>query len=473
MTLVGIVGQQAAVQIGQANPEGAKYRKLWKLDAYRRVSPGEQTVPLLLEHMPLRPESHLIDFGCGTGRGGDLIFRTVGCRITFMDFVGHCLDVGVKARVDANTEKLSFHQVDLEQPISIKAAFGLCADVMEHIPPASVESVLNHVLLAANHVWFQISTTEDAMGVLIDAPLHLSVHPHAWWREQFTKRECAIHFEKELPGSSIFYVSAWSSVQDVQAHGKVNVEHSVKREQIAHNIAQGWQSVQPCQAVDDEVMILGGGWSLPDQLDRIRALRNNGVKLVTLNNAYTWCLEQGLTPSATIVMDGREFNHRFVKPVVDSCKYLICSQVHPSVFEGLPHDRTYIWHDADTATFDLLDAQYGESSYFAIPGGSTVLLRAIPLLRMLGYQKFHLFGCDSCCAPDTHRHHAYRQPENDHKWILPVTLNNGPVYWCQPWMICQANEFHGMIKELGHLFELEIYGDGLLKHVLETAASSP
>lgn len=470
---VGMRGNAPVVEQGRANPEAAKYRKMWKESRYRLCSPGEQTVPLMLKHMPLQTDSYFIDFGCGTGRASHLVHRTVGCDVTMLDFVSHCLDEKVKSYVAAHPDTIRFKQVDLEQPIPCHAAFGMCADVMEHIPPEKVERVLTNILKSANHVWFQISTLPDNLGSLIGETLHVTVKPHEWWKEELERLGGVIQYEENKGGASIFYVSAWSPSKEVMDSGRVNLAHQEKREHITHNIAQGWQTIQPCAVVDDEVILVGGGWSINEQLDTIRRLRAKGAKLITLNNAYNWCLEHDLRPSATIVMDGREFNKRFVKPVVDDCKYLICSQVHPAVLEGLPKDRTFLWHDADQSTFDLLDAQYGEGNYYAIPGGSTVFLRSIPLMRMLGYHKFHVFGVDSCVDPTTLQHHAYSQPENDHKWILPVTLNEGRVFHCQPWMICQAQEFQGLVTQLGELFELEIYGDGLLRHMLITADKLP
>jgi len=473
-TVVGMQGQQPQVEIGKANPEGAKYRKLWDQSAYRAVSPGERGLPRLLAHMPLTADSQVIDFGCGTGRAALKLFQQKGCAVTMVDFARNCLDPDVKTALTEHPTKLSFRQHDLETPFPMTAGYGLCTDVMEHIPPDKVNRVLANILQAANRVWFQISTVPDELGSLIGEPLHLSVHSYSWWMEQFMKLGCTIYYAEQFPAHILIYASAWTPVEEVMARGHVNIEHEVKREQIAHNIAQGWKTIEPCQVQEhEEVILVGGGWSLDSQLDTIRRLRADGKKLVTLNNAYHWCLNHGLTPSATVVMDGRAFNARFVTPVVEGCKYLICSQVHPSVFEGLPKDRTFIWHDADTRTFDLLNAQYGEGQYFAIPGGSTSFLRALPLLRMLGYQKFHVFGADSCLSPDKQHHHAYAQPENDHNWIFPVTVNQGKVFYCQPWMFCQAREFHHMINEMGHLFELELYGDGLLRHMLETAASLP
>ena len=66
---------------------------------------------------------------------------------------------------------------------------------------------------------------------------------------------------------------------------------------------------------------------------------------------------------------------RFTKPVVEECKYFIASQCHPSVFEGLPKDRTYVWHtQADLCYKILLDEQY--ETWWPVPGGSTVLVKS-------------------------------------------------------------------------------------------------
>ena len=74
---------------------------------------------------------------------------------------------------------------------------------------------------------------------------------------------------------------------------------------------------------------------------------------------------------------------RFVEPVVEGCKYLISSQCDPSVFENLPKDRTFIWHTSTEIIQDILKEAYPER-WYTIPGGSTVLLRAIPLMAMMG-----------------------------------------------------------------------------------------
>jgi hypothetical protein len=87
---------------------------------------------------------------------------------------------------------------------------------------------------------------------------------------------------------------------------------------------------------------------------------------------------------------------------------------------------------------------------------------------MLGFKRFHLFGCDSCIEED--KHHAYEQVENDGQLVVPVTVG-GETFNCNPWMASQAQEFIDLITVLGNEVELEVYGGGLLHHILKTGAS--
>jgi SAM-dependent methyltransferase len=456
------------ITIGAGNPEALKYGKLWAHPEYRKVAPGEQLAQIFLAQAHPKAGSEVLDFGCGTGRGALMLALLGGLRVTMLDFVNNCLDDDVRAMLTTQAHALRFIKADLEQKLPVAAPYGFCTDVLEHIPPDKVDRVLNNILLAAQHVFFSISTVEDRCGALIGEPLHLSLHPFAWWMEKFRERDCVIHWSQEVDGACLFYVSAWTAGPAIVEAGILNVTDEQIRANVQHNIAQGWQQVAPHPTNDVEVMLLGGGPSMPAFENEMKRQRAAGVKLITLNGAYNWALAHGLTPSAQIIVDARAFNARFVQPVVDGCKYLLSSQCDPSVFEGLPADRTYLWHTSTDLIKDLLNAQY--EKWWYVPGGSTVLLRAIPLLRMLGFKRFHLYGCDSCLG-EADQHHAYAQPENDSAVVVPLSVQAGRIFYCHPWMIAQAQEMLDLIRVLGEEIELEIHGDGLLAHILRTAAA--
>ena len=443
------------------NLEALKYGKLWEFPEYRVISPGQDWVPTFLTHANPRKGSRIIDLGCGTGRAG-LLLHTLGMNVILVDFVRNCLDPEVKEKLGDK-----FVKADLEKKLPIIGDYGYCCDVMEHIPPDKVDIVLQNVLMAAQYVFFSVSTDDDEAGVLIGEKLHLSVNPYSWWADKFKSLDVKILWSEKCSNCACFLVTAWQDGQDVVDSGRLNESEDAIKENVKFNCSQGWNQVVPHETNEIECMIVGGGPTLDDFLDEIKQMRIDGVKLLTLNGAYNWCLERGLTPSAQIMVDARPFNARFVYPVVEDCRYLIASQCHPSVLEGLPKDRTFIWHTTTELIEDILKENYG--FYWPVPGGSTVLLRAIPLMRMLGYHKFHLYGCDSCIN-EKGEHHAYEQKENDSEVILPVNLG-GKSFHCMPWMASQATEFISLVQYIGNEVELEVHGNGLLAWIIEYASS--
>lgn len=445
--------------------ERAKYEKMWAFQQYREVAPGESAATLFLSQARPKAGSEVIDFGAGTGRGALMLALLGGCKVKMLDFAENCLDEDVRNALTTQAHVLSFDLHDLNKPAKVSAQYGYCTDVMEHIPPQDVDRVLRNILKAAQHVFFQISCTDDACGALIGEPLHLSVHPYSWWHKKFQELDCTIHWSRDDGHTAIFYVTAWTSGTSVVEYGEINTSEARIIENVKANLAGGWNEVSPHPTNDVEVMILGGGPSLNDHIDDICEKRAAGVKLITLNGTYNWALEHGLTPSAQIMVDAREFNARFTKPVVDDCKYLIASQCHPSVLEGLPKDRTLLWHTTMAAIRETVNE--ARELWYGIPGGSTVMLRAIPLLRMMGFKRFHLYGFDSCLTGSDH--HAYAQPENDSEVVID-TIVGGKVFKCHAWQIAQAQEFMDLVKFLGDELELEVYGDGLINHILRTGA---
>jgi 6-hydroxymethylpterin diphosphokinase MptE-like protein/methyltransferase family protein len=472
-----MAGAPPSLAVTPANPEALKYRRMWEQPAYRHVAPGEQLAATFLQQARPPAGAHVLDFGAGTGRGALMLAILGRCRVTMLDFVTNALDPEIQQALTTQADVLAFVQHDLEQPIPQKARYGYCTDVMEHIPPAQVKRVLTHILLAAQHVFFGIALGEDSCGALIGEPLHLTVRAAAWWLATLADVGFVVHWSEITADRLLVYGSAWMTGREVSEKGILNTEETQIRANVTHNLQQGWMPAVPHPTNDIEVMILGGGPTLGAFEAEIHAKRAAGVKLITLNGAYNWALAHGLTPSLQIIADAREFNKRFTKPVVAACRYLIGSQCDPAVFEGLPKDRTFIWHMNPTLVQDLLST-YLPDGWYCVPGGSTVLLRALPLMRMLGFRRFHLYGCDSClmdAADGTVAHHAFPQPENNGGLIIPVMVNaptaTNRVFRCAPWMVSQAEEFLELIRALGDVFELEIHGDGLLAYLLTTAAA--
>ena len=268
-----------------------------------------------------------------------------------------------------------------------------------------------------------------------------------------------------------------SKVKKIELDGSCNTSDEVILEQVNHNIRLGLRQVKPHDVNSDMTILVCGGPSLEMTKESLIRAHWAGGKIVCVNGTYNWCIENNLRPSAMILLDARETSARFVEKEVFGCRYLLASQCHPKAFEFCKDRDTLIWHacSGGDKEFEILKEYYFGYTY-PVTIGTTVGVRSISLLRMLGFNKILIFGLDSCWLDD--KGHSYPQEENDKDentkipvWIRPEGRDDkAQRFICSPWMIKQAEDFLELIKARGNLFELSVYGPGLIASMLRTGA---
>lgn len=265
-------------------------------------------------------------------------------------------------------------------------------------------------------------------------------------------------------------------IEGVEFDGRVNVDDGVLLAHVLASIRLGYPQVQRVPEKPDRVCLVGGGPSLTDTFEELRDLVFDGAKLVTVNGAYGWCLDRNLKPDAQIVIDARPENARFLQPDVPRCRYYLASQCHPALWQVVEgREFVGIFHaiGGEGAVKDALDAYY-LTHWHGVMGGTTVITRALGVLRLLGYLRFDLFGVDSCWMGD--QHHAFDQPENatDKRLRFTVHPTDHPeqarTFHCAPWMAKQAEDLLYMIRVNGDHFALNVHGDGLIAYMLRATA---
>jgi hypothetical protein len=499
---VGLRGQRPAVKIGPA-PEGdfyrngepvkkpisgdtvakilgiseeqQKYLKAWKVPGYRNTSPGEDSVDMFLDvHEDLNghinEKQKLIDFGCGTGRASlalDEHFDVIP-----MDFAFNCLDDNVAEHFGDR-----FVEHDITEKTHLRAEWGFCCDVMEHLPPEQIDDALEVMLESCDNVFFQIATIPDYWGHHKDIKeaLHLTVWDYERWLNKFAEHGVVVHRSRNEKHHVIFCVSGYEGFSFDKM--KMNTSAEEVYSNIRENLSKSLKMLTPFEEQSEQkVVVLCGGPSLNDYVDEIKEHKKNGAKIVTMNGTYAWAKEHGLWPVTQFMIDAREFNARFVEPIDDQNIYIMAGQVHPALIDKLPAEKTYIFNcNLDPGSIEICNEMLGDmysyDGWFPVPGGSTVTLRCLPALMMIGFRDIELYGFDSCLKGGNH--HAFPQPENDipdgsDDRVAFVTIND-KTFPVEAWHLCQANEFiHIYHRVLKNKLNLQVHGDGLIAHCMET-----
>lgn len=259
----------------------------------------------------------------------------------------------------------------------------------------------------------------------------------------------------------------------VKLNGKVNLTEETAQSNIAINIRRGLPQLKGHVPNPEPIVLCAGGPSLKRYIKNIKKRAEKGRMIVSVNGTHDFLIENGIRPALHVQLDGRPFMSRFVENPVDGCAYFIASHSDPRVFDALEGQRVYIFHTGYHKSAEEILEGYYRGNYHVCSGGSTVTLRTIWLLTVLGRFRQEIFGFDSCFLGK--RHHAYAQEENDRDKCIPVIpdlLGEGNrKFWCAPWMVSQADEFQRMIAKVGDRFQLAVYGPGLIAHILRTGAS--
>ena len=255
--------------------------------------------------------------------------------------------------------------------------------------------------------------------------------------------------------------------------GGVNTDVDQVVSNVQSSIRRQLPQVRPYQVQPTPIALVAGGPSLSSTLGELRDAIFRGCKVATVNGAYQWCIDRNIKPDMAIALDARPGNAEFFETSVPGCKYLLASQSSPEMFDVVDGRDVFIFHalSYESVETPILDEFYMKA-YTPVTGGSTVTVRALSLLRMLGFLRMDVFGFDSCWMG--RKHHAYRQELNDADKRIRVVMRVGDAddrtFWCAPWHVKQLDDFKMWVKERGHLCDLHVHGDGLIAHTMKTGA---
>lgn len=187
--------------------EREKYEECWKHDEYRQVSPAETVLDYFLGTLPYLgevPETvkrvgllpphqsvydrhippSIIDFGCGTGRATRTL-ADMGFPVLGVDIADNALDDDVRGH-------FPFLCAALTQGLSafLEADYGLCVDVLEHLPIAELDDAIAAIASCVIRLAFiRVANFPESHGdQFCGEQLHLSLMDSDAWESALSRR---------------------------------------------------------------------------------------------------------------------------------------------------------------------------------------------------------------------------------------------------------------------------------------------
>ncbi len=239
-----------------------------------------------------------------------------------------------------------------------------------------------------------------------------------------------------------------------------NVSDDILHDQMNRAVAAGYPLIEATAPHERVAVIVGSGPSAEDDIAKIEDAARNGWDIFALNGACLWLQERGICPHGIVVLDARPHNARFVAAAREEVVCYIATQCHKETFDAVANRKIVAWHPAWGGEYPGV---MEHRPTVLIGGGSSVGLRALRIVHVLGYRTVHLFGYDSSYADGAS--HAFDQPENSIDRPLGAQVG-GRWFVSTPWMIRQADDFQRIAASLVYEgVNIHVHGDGLLPEI--------
>lgn len=212
---------------------------------------------------------------------------------------------------------------------------------------------------------------------------------------------------------------------------------------------------------DRVAVICGGGPSLLDDLDVIRAMDGD---VFGLNGAALTLTQNGIHVDRQVIIDAQEITSVLVEP--EAGMHVFASHVHKETLDRATNPT--LFHLNFDGIEDLMPPEKVEAGgYTLVGGGVSVGITALVVAYVMGYRKVHLFGYDSSNRGTAT--HAYKQAWNEPIPRIDVEWA-GKTYNASMPMKLQAEAFPRFAAQLqDEGCEIEVHGDGLLPAIWRDA----
>ena len=220
------------------------------------------------------------------------------------------------------------------------------------------------------------------------------------------------------------------------------------------------------QLIDSEknqkALIVGGGPSVDQQWDKIKALQGQGYRVVAIERILNRCCQAGVIPEYVLAIDASDDVWESFDSPPQSTRYLISSQCRPDVFEALKDCPVFLFNSHQSEAYDGYGETIGDVDGVQINTGGSVVIGAMAVAMTLGMADLHVFGFDCHIGEG-----AYAQGitgQGGQNKYIKVRIEDRDFDTTMAYMAFAQQFFilREFGRKLGLLDSIKIYGDSLV-----------
>lgn len=389
----------------------------------------------------------VLDYGCGKG----------SLRLTLKGFDVREYDPAIPGKDET------------PQP----AHLVTCFDVLEHVEPDCLESVLSDLKRCTQRILAVNICVVPALKCLADGRnAHLIVETPDWWRLRLSKH---FHIEQWLPsenGCHVFGVlRPLKELGDIQT--KCAVNHEERMANVKANVTRCkdrvFRSEGKAALADNgrKAVLVCFGPSLGQTWPTAALERAEpDTDLFTVSAAHRFMVERGVPPKAHMDCDPREHKARQIGAPHADVEYWLASCVHPSYLDLLGGHAVKLWHAYNgERSMEILE---WEPDQRMVVGGGSIGVRALSLLYYLGYRTFSIHGMD--CSFKDGAHYAGEHLGRP-KDVIPVRVGERQ-FETNAAFVVYARYFLNQRRWMCGA-SIRLHGDGLLQTMARQPETFP
>jgi len=254
-------------------------------------------------------------------------------------------------------------------------------------------------------------------------------------------------------------------VPELRTHNKFPVK--LQRENVQAVLASGLPDFSAIRGRErgHEAVIIGGGPSVDEQVQKIRTLQSLGAKIVAIERMASWCQDHEIVPDYLAVLDASEdvpFSVQYIHPRTVCITATQCGQAVVNVLKA--HQAVYCYScPSGSVNLPALFEHAISDKQTVLNAGGSVTISAMTIAMALGMSSLHIFGFD-CHVGQAAYATGITGVGVDHPAYLEIDVGER-AFTTTGAYLSFAQQFFPLMetaKAMGYVTAIQFYGDSLV-----------